>query len=40
VRGALAKNLDQLSHYTAPELMELRYRKFRAMGRFIETQEQ
>ncbi|MCX7626482.1 MAG: acetyl-CoA carboxylase carboxyltransferase subunit alpha [Candidatus Sumerlaeaceae bacterium] len=40
VGEAIGRNLDTLRHYQAAELMDLRYKKFRAMGKYIELQQE
>lgn len=39
LKNCLLKNLDRLEQLTTEELLELRYRKFRAMGVFLEGNE-
>ncbi|MGB9693126.1 MAG: hypothetical protein ACPL7D_13275, partial [Candidatus Sumerlaeaceae bacterium] len=40
VGEALEKNLAMLRPYPVNELLELRYRKFRVMGKYIELQQE
>ncbi len=39
LKAALIANLEELKKHSAAELLKMRYQKYRAYGRFVETQE-